>query len=208
MAGRLGGLVLAGGASRRMGRDKAWLELEGRPLLLHVIDRLAPVCERIVVVAAPGQNLPDLPAGVARVDDPPALHGRGPLIGVSVGLEALARAGVELAYLSGCDAAALSDEHVRFMLERLAAAPEADALVPRDAQGLHPLASALRVEPAWARARAMVGDDRRRLFEWVEPWPTIDADELPDPSVLAPCNEPAQWLALLAQLKPRLRSRP
>lgn len=191
-----GALVLAGGASRRMGRDKAWLELGGQALLLHVIDRLAPVCERIVVAGAVDQPLPELPDGVARVDDPPALHGRGPLVGVVVGLEALAQAGIELAYLSSCDAAALSSAHVRFMLDRLAAMPDAEALVPRDEHGLHPLAIALRVEPALARARTMLANDRRRLLEWVADWPTIDADQLPDPRVLAPCNDPEQWRAL------------
>jgi molybdopterin-guanine dinucleotide biosynthesis protein A len=192
-----GALVLAGGASRRMGRDKAWLELDGRPLLLHVIDRLAVVCERIVVAAAEGQRLPELPAGVVRVDDPPTLHGRGPLIGVWTGLEVLAQAGVELAYLSSCDAAMLSAVHVRFMLERLASSPEDEGLVPRDEQGLHPLSAAVRVEPALARARSMVADDRRRLLDWVASWPTIAANELPAPRVLAPCNDPEQWLEII-----------
>jgi molybdopterin-guanine dinucleotide biosynthesis protein A len=194
-----GALVLAGGASRRMGRDKAWLELDGRPLLLHVIDRLAPVCGRILVVGAPDQRLPELPTSVTRVDDPPALHGRGPLVGVRIGLEALADTGIELAYLSSCDAAALTSAHVRFMLERLAAMPDADALVPRDDHGLHPLALALRVAPALARARSMLANDRRRLLEWVADWPTIGADQLPDPRVLAPCNDPKQWRALREQ---------
>lgn len=194
-----GALILAGGASRRMGRDKAWLELHGRPLLLHVLARIPPICERIVVAAAPGQVLPELPPGVTRVDDPPELHGRGPLVGVMIGLEALADAGIELAYLSSCDAAALSPDHVRFMLDRLAGSPSAAALVPRDEHTLHPLAAALRVIPALARARTMVANDRRRLLEWAESWPTIDAGELPDPRVLAPCNDPEQWQAIVAQ---------
>ena len=180
-----------------MGRDKAWLELGGRPLLVHVIESLAPVCDRIVVVAAPGQVLPALGPGVERADDPPRLHGRGPLVGVLVGLEQLARAGVELAYLSSCDAVGLTRAHVRFMLARLAALPDAAGLVPRDADTLHPLASALRVEPALARARALLEGDRRRLMELVEGWPTIDAASLPEPAVLSPCNEPGQWRAWL-----------
>jgi molybdopterin-guanine dinucleotide biosynthesis protein A len=194
-----GALILAGGASRRMGRDKAWLALHGRPLLLHVLDRITPICERVVVAGAPGQSLPDLPPGVTRVDDPPELHGRGPLIGIVIGLEALADAGIELAYLSSCDAALLSSDHVRFMLDRLAATPHADALVPADEHTLHPLAAALRVAPALARARSMVANDRRRLLEWAAPWPRIDPSELPDPHVLAPCNDPEQWQAIVAQ---------
>ncbi len=44
------GIVLAGGLSRRMnGPDKAFLDLGGRPLLAHVLDRLRPQCEGIVL---------------------------------------------------------------------------------------------------------------------------------------------------------------
>lgn len=36
----LSAVILAGGASTRMGRDKAWLEWEGRPLLAHAVERV------------------------------------------------------------------------------------------------------------------------------------------------------------------------
>ena len=106
------------------------------------------------------------------------------------------------AYVAGYNASkhgavGLTRAHVRFMLDRLAALPDAAGLVPRDADTLHPLASALRVEPALARARALLEGDRRRLMELVEGWPTIDAASLPEPSVLSPCNEPGQWQAWL-----------
>ena len=58
-------IVLAGGASRRMGRPKALLDWHGTPLVHHVASILAGVCDPVVVVAAPGDELP-LPAGVER----------------------------------------------------------------------------------------------------------------------------------------------
>ncbi|HEU0230989.1 MAG TPA: NTP transferase domain-containing protein, partial [Burkholderiaceae bacterium] len=47
------GLVLAGGASRRMGRDKAALELDGEPLLRRAVARLRLALAEVIVVGAP-----------------------------------------------------------------------------------------------------------------------------------------------------------
>lgn len=75
------GLVLAGGASRRMGADKALIDLDGRPLVEHVAERLATVCTDVLV--APGaRRLPDLPW--TQVDD--RLPGAGPLAGILGGM--------------------------------------------------------------------------------------------------------------------------
>jgi molybdopterin-guanine dinucleotide biosynthesis protein A len=46
------GVVLAGGKSSRMGRNKALLGYRGRSLLEHQMDLLAPVCARVVVSGA------------------------------------------------------------------------------------------------------------------------------------------------------------
>ncbi len=44
------GLILAGGRSTRMGgRDKAWVTLAGKPLLAHVVTRLAPQVDLLVI---------------------------------------------------------------------------------------------------------------------------------------------------------------
>jgi molybdopterin-guanine dinucleotide biosynthesis protein A len=79
----LTGLVLAGGRSRRMGRDKALLEIDGRPLVERVAERLASVCGR-VLIAAGERPLPPLPWD--RVDD--RVAGAGPLAGILGGLAA------------------------------------------------------------------------------------------------------------------------
>lgn len=65
------GAVLAGGEARRFGSDKALALFEARPLIDHVIARLAPQTDGVVVV---GRDH----AGLARVEDRPA-HGLGPL---------------------------------------------------------------------------------------------------------------------------------
>ncbi len=47
------GVVLAGGASKRMGRDKALVDLEGRPLIAWVTDALSQVCPRVLIAGRP-----------------------------------------------------------------------------------------------------------------------------------------------------------
>ncbi|MGH3073536.1 MAG: NTP transferase domain-containing protein, partial [Gaiellales bacterium] len=61
---RLGAIVLAGGGSTRMGEPKALLDWEGSPLVVHVARVVAAAAAPVVVVGAPGQELPALPDGV------------------------------------------------------------------------------------------------------------------------------------------------
>ncbi|WP_304107859.1 molybdenum cofactor guanylyltransferase [Mycolicibacterium bacteremicum] len=92
-------VVLAGGASRRMGRDKATLVFEGRTLVERVVDTVAVPCDPVFVVAAPGQALPALPARVLRDE----VRGLGPLLATARGLRAAADAGAEWAFVCAVD---------------------------------------------------------------------------------------------------------
>ncbi|HEX6424986.1 MAG TPA: NTP transferase domain-containing protein [Acidimicrobiales bacterium] len=82
---RFAGAVLCGGASRRMGRDKALIEIDGRPLAVRVADAVGAAGAGTVV--AVGGDLAALrAAGLAAVpDDEP---GAGPLVGVVTALAA------------------------------------------------------------------------------------------------------------------------
>ncbi len=149
----LGAVVLAGGRSTRMGRPKAALDWHGVPLVVHVARTLqdAVAGGPVVVVAAPGQALADLPAGVTRVDDP--AEGRGPLQGVAAGLAAL---DAEAAVVAGTDQPFVAQ--VVPVLRR-AAGPDGDAVAIRLDGRLQPLGAlyrtALRVT---AQSRLDAGD--------------------------------------------------
>ena len=88
-------LILAGGRSRRMGRDKAGLPAGDGTLIEHLVGRLAPVAGETIVAGGP-----DLPAidGVRRVDD--RYPGLGPLAGIHAGLLAASRTWV---WVVACD---------------------------------------------------------------------------------------------------------
>src|SRR6187401_3304171 len=97
---RVGGIVLCGGQSQRMGRPKAWLPFAGELMLPRVVRLLREAVDPVVVVAAPEQELPPLPGHVAIVRD--AEKGRGPLQGIAAGLAAL-QGKVDAAFVSSCD---------------------------------------------------------------------------------------------------------
>src|SRR5205085_4657886 len=97
---RTAGVVLCGGQSSRMGRPKAWLPFGGELMLPRVVRLLGDAVSPLVVVAAPGQDVPPLPDGVAVTRD--AEEGRGPLQGLLAGLRAL-EGRADAAYLSSCD---------------------------------------------------------------------------------------------------------
>jgi molybdenum cofactor guanylyltransferase len=57
------GVVLAGGAGRRIGGDKATVELAGRPLLYYALDALSGVVADVAVAVKSDTALPPLPSG-------------------------------------------------------------------------------------------------------------------------------------------------
>jgi molybdopterin-guanine dinucleotide biosynthesis protein A len=79
------GLVLAGGQGRRMGGvDKGWVELDGRPMIVHVLDRFTPQVGDVLINA--NQNL-DRYAAFGLPVVPDAVGGfAGPLAGLHAGL--------------------------------------------------------------------------------------------------------------------------
>lgn len=126
------GVVLAGGASSRMGRDKATLEVGGRTLAARAAERLARVCAE-VVVADRGRGL--VP-GVRSVADGP---GRGP----AAGLLGAARAvpGRPLVALA-CDLPAVPEALLAALAtpgESRAGWAAADLVIPRSERGFEPL---------------------------------------------------------------------
>jgi molybdopterin-guanine dinucleotide biosynthesis protein A len=153
--GRAAGIVLAGGRSTRMGRPKAGLAWEGTTLLGAVVTALAPVVARVIVVRAPGQELPALPAGILVTEDQVA--GRGPLEGIRAGMSAagdhprVVVAAVDLPFLGPA------------LVARLLAAltGDADAAVPVVGGRPQPLLAAYRTVLLPEVARLLDAGERR-----------------------------------------------
>jgi molybdenum cofactor guanylyltransferase len=133
-----GGIILCGGKSTRMGSSKALLAFGAETMLQRVIRLLGTVVSPIVVVGAPQQSLPELPADVTVARD--EQEDRGPLEGLRAGLKALPGT-VEIAYVTSCDVPLLVPGFVRRMLDLLSdhdiAVVETDGLP-------HPLSAVYR----------------------------------------------------------------
>ncbi len=122
-----------------MGTSKAALEWQGATLLERVVDAVGRATGRVVVVRAPGQALPTLPAGVAVVED--ARRDRGPLEAMLAGLGAVGDE-AELAFLAAVDLPFLHPAIVARVLR--AVGPAVDAAVPVVGGRPQPLAAAYR----------------------------------------------------------------
>ncbi|MGA1226004.1 MAG: molybdenum cofactor guanylyltransferase [Tamlana sp.] len=76
------GIILAGGKSSRMGTDKGFLTLKGKPFIQHSIDALKPFTSDIIIVS----NNSDYDVfGLKRIED--IIENEGPLAGIYSGLK-------------------------------------------------------------------------------------------------------------------------
>lgn len=84
----LTGVVLAGGASRRMGRDKRGLAIEGVPILRRTVEAVGAAVDHLIVVAHPGRPID--PRWLRGIDAQIVhdLRTGGPLAGIEAGLRA------------------------------------------------------------------------------------------------------------------------
>lgn len=103
------GIILAGGRSRRMGTDKALLEIDGETLLARTTRVVATVVPEVLIVGR--TSLPPELTGTPAVLD--AYGEAGPLGGIATGL---AHSGAERVLVVACDLPYLQVEVLRFLV--------------------------------------------------------------------------------------------
>jgi molybdenum cofactor guanylyltransferase len=193
-----GGVILCGGRSSRMGTAKLALPFGPELMLQRIVRLVGEVCRPIVVVAAPDQELPELPASIIIARD--RREGRGPLEGLLAGLSALPEE-VEAAYATSCDVPLLVPAFVRRMFALLGD----DAIaVPVSGGYHHPLAAVYRRSLVDLIEQLLAADRLRpvHLFDTaatrrVEERELIDVD--PQLTTLQNLNQPSDYLAALTQ---------
>jgi molybdopterin-guanine dinucleotide biosynthesis protein A len=155
------GFVTAGGKSSRMGRDKAWLELDGATMIERVVAALRPVTESVTIIA----NRPEY----ARLNLPVVADthiGIGPLEAIRT---ALANSRQPRVVLVGCDLPFITPQLFTHLLD---VGGDAQAVVPLDDGGrLEPLCA---VYSTWALASVteLIANGERKVSRLFERIPT------------------------------------
>jgi molybdopterin-guanine dinucleotide biosynthesis protein A len=167
------GIILAGGRSTRMGRDKALVPIHGIPMALRAASTLKlGGCKEIHVV---GRQTALMGLGLSVISDGPNPK-HHPLLGVAAALEAVNET---LVLIAPCDLINIEPEHIRCLLS-------VGGPCVASAQGqVHPLLAVLPTHLA-LRARALA-EQGRPAMDLVEGVPRV---ELPPPS-LNDANRPA-----------------
>ncbi len=167
----LAGVVLAGGESRRMGRDKANLPVQSpfsspagsgaTTMVEHLVAIVGQRCEPVFVMAATGQPLPELQARVIRDES----RGLGPLPATGRGLRAAAEAGARLAFVCAVDMPLLAVDLIDDLVRR-AIETDAEVVMPWDGRD-HCLSAVYRTDLA-DRADALVAAGQRTMRALVD----------------------------------------
>jgi molybdopterin-guanine dinucleotide biosynthesis protein A len=183
------GVVVAGGRSTRMGTPKAALEWHSSTLLRRVTGIVARAVDGpVIVVRAPGQRLPALDPRVLVREDPE--EGRGPMVGLAVGLAAAAEY-APVAFVCSTDLPFLHSAFVTAVLRGFDPAPTAspdsappdsvptvspDVVLPKVGGHRQPMAAGYRTDLA-ARVEKLIDAQRMRPAHLFEEVPVRQLDE-------------------------------
>jgi molybdopterin-guanine dinucleotide biosynthesis protein A len=182
-------VILAGGQARRLGGvDKSALLVRGTSILDRQLGVLRSLTPHILIVASDEHRYRE--AGVPVVRD--CIRGAGSLGGLYT---ALVEAPTDQLVVMGCDMPFLT---APFLARLAALGAGADAAMPRDARGLHPLCA------AWGRRaaphlRARIDEGRLRIVDALDGLDVreMDPGELarfdPDGTLLLNVNTPADY---------------
>jgi molybdopterin-guanine dinucleotide biosynthesis protein A len=189
------GVVLCGGASRRMGRPKAELPFGDEALLQRVVRILGGELDLVIVVAGPDQVVP---TGLTVVRD--AERFAGPLAGLGQGLGALR--GVDVVFATGCDCPFLTADVVQTLV---GSCPLGGAAAAEIGGELQPLPAAYCASLAGAISASLRAGERslRSLLGRIAVVRLSEARMRavdPDLAAFAPLNTPEEYAAALDRL--------
>jgi len=160
-----GALVLAGGKSERFGRNKAFVKLAGRPLVLHILETAMEIADEVVLaIGREGRT-----ASYSKIVPEPVrvfkdrMREKSPLVGIVTGFQAMKS---EYSLVLSCDTPFAKRTVLEFLFEK---ANGSDAAVPKWPNGdIEPLQSVYRVRPSLLAAKLALSELRFRNLHMIE----------------------------------------
>ncbi|PJG60679.1 molybdenum cofactor guanylyltransferase MobA [Aeromonas cavernicola] len=185
-------VILAGGRATRMGGvDKGWVELAGRPLIDHVLARVRPQVDEVLINANRSHPRYQQLAPVISDDNP---HYLGPLAGMQAGLAAAKH---DWVLFVPCDGPALPLDLMRRF--RAALTRETELVVAHDGDWLQPVVALLHrsLLPSLCAALA---EGERKIDVWFARHQMAVVSFADQPDAFINLNSPDELAAFAARL--------
>lgn len=181
-------LILAGGKSSRMGKDKALIEWEGKPFLTHICEVAACCCSSVYVLTSWPDRYRDIVSKQVQFLPESSPIGQGPLVALRDGLT---QVDAEWVLLLACDLPQLQPDILQSWMGQLSEVSESTlAVVPRQESGWEPLCGFYR-RTALTALRDFIQKGGRSFQTWLSQVPVYP---LSVKSTMAPmlfnCNTP------------------
>jgi len=190
----LTGVILAGGASRRFGSNKALAPWDGRPLIEKIAGDVAALFSKTLLVTNTPEEFSFL--GWDTVAD--LRCGQGPLAGLEAALAAIS---TPYLFLTGCDLPCLSEKVIRHLIDHRG---DFRAVIPSGPAGPEPLCAIYRRD-ILDEVRGLLdrGERRISLLADLPGSLVLTADEIrrvdPAPNIFANANRPEDLAAIKAE---------
>jgi len=158
-------VILAGGFSRRFGKDKGLIVLAGKPLVLHVIDRVSKVVDEVLVVVSSKDQKKKFEIILGEkanllIDKN---YSQTPLVGAITGLES---AKDEYSLLLPCDTPLISIQIVQFLLDMCI---NRSAVIPRWPSGyIEPLQAVYHTKFALTAAKTALAQGNMNMQSMID----------------------------------------
>lgn len=187
------GIVLAGGRARRMGGvDKGLIELDGAPMISHVVLRFRPQVSRIIISA--NRNLAEYRQWSDCVVRDSIGEFDGPLAGMASGMELV---DTEFAATVPCDSPLLCKD-LTSRLHDECVSRRADIAVAHDGERLQPVFSLMRASLS-PSILAFLESGERKIDKWFDQHQTVAVDFSDARESFLNVNTEEDRLALLAR---------
>jgi molybdenum cofactor guanylyltransferase len=111
----LNGLILAGGKSSRMGKDKSMIDYHGKPQIDVAFELLSPFCKKVFLSARKTQAKSEAYKKFPQVIDDPDFEDKGPLAGI---LSAMKKSPTSSWLVLACDLPFVSGETIDHLLKK------------------------------------------------------------------------------------------